>query len=86
MCCLAGDEYSRLQPDLIILHFSVVESFFALTRDLPECCFGRTKYGPDLTIPLIFVGNKSDLRWAKPYRDQKQLTEEEVKIINYLID
>jgi hypothetical protein len=58
------------EKDVIVYTFSVAESFYDVTFELPNRCRGRTTYGADFTIPLIVVGTMADLR---PYEHERKL-------------
>ncbi|ELR14891.1 uncharacterized protein ACA1_306870 [Acanthamoeba castellanii str. Neff] len=73
-----GPEYARVQPDVIVYTFSVAESFYDVTFELPNRCRGRTAYGADFTIPLIVVGTMADLRHAYEH-ERKLITDREAR-------
>lgn len=65
------------EKDVIVYTFSVAESFYDVTFELPNRCRGRTAYGADFTIPLIVVGTMADLRHAYEH-ERKLITDREV--------
>jgi hypothetical protein len=68
------------EKDVIVYTFSVAESFYDVTFELPNRCRGRTAYGADFTIPLIVVGTMADLRHAYEH-ERKLITDREVIVV-----
>lgn len=66
------------EKDVIVYTFSVAESFYDVTFELPNRCRGRTAYGADFTIPLIVVGTMADLRHAYEH-ERKLITDREAR-------